>query len=255
MGQFEIKGEKTISVTPDIVEIIANCSIEEFVTSNVKAIEKTKANLKETVSKLRIKLKEIDGVLSIGITNLVYSENKNIFSNNNLGKFFGKKLENEIIVRGTVTITIKAKLEEETIKSVMQLLLDNVDIISIYDKVSVSDIEDKLTDLKAELCKKCRKDAENIVACLGSEIMGIDKIIYNSTGSFLSSKPTEYSINNSSLDWGNDDFGGLAEDDSLEVTIEDMQKINKEWVEGFVTTILERDYPISDNITVVFNVK
>lgn len=256
MGQFEIKGEKSINLKPDTVEITAICMVSEFVKNDKKVIESTKLKLKDSVSNIRKKIKDIDGVISVGNDNLNYKESKNEFSSPS--KVFGKKRDDEIYVEGNVKIIVKLKLSEDVIRNVMKVLLDNVDIVSIYDSVSVSDLEDKYTELKSELCKKCRKDADTIVECLGAKITGIDKIIYNSSGALIQPKNNSYAVPNSYInsvccldECGDEcaDFSGFGDLD-----IPDFTKINSDWVDGFVTTILERDYPISDSVTVVFNV-
>lgn len=262
MGQFEIKGTKTMELIPDTISLIVDTTVvSKGVLSKDKHIEEAKSKLKDTVTKLAYDLKDTTKDCSVSFSDLVYSECPitNMFEQPS--KSFGighKKQDIQVDVKASTVMTIKLTTRDETILSnILKLLLNSTVITNISEEISVTDIEDKYTELKSEVCKKCRKDADTIVTNLGSSITGVEKVIYNSSGSLLDSQSNKTAKTNkfqasSSFEFETD---SLFDCDDADLGDLDIQIYDDVWANGFVQTILDRKYTISDSVTVVFNIK
>lgn len=268
MGQFEIKGTKKKDLVPDVIILNVYAKVEnKNVIDDEKSISDAKDSLKSSVAKLVLDLEEVTNDCIVSFSDLSYSKSSNLFQSKDnstfgLGK---KKQENYINITASTVISIRlSSRDEDILASILKLLLNSVIIMGIYDSFDVDNIEDKYLDLKSEVCKKCRNDAEVIVESLGSEILGVDKIVYNSNGSLLDIAQdrinSSSTIKNNEFDLFNsfDSCECECDDDSLETTDNNnisSIKYDEVWVKGFVKTVLDKKYTVEDSVTVVFSIK
>lgn len=278
MGQFEIKGEKTIELVPDIIHIDVMAEKTEYgVKDNDEAIENIKSKLKESVVKLVDELEKVTDKCKVSFSNLTYNKlyNTNHFIKPET-KTFGKKKEEEKLINLSASTKIQLKIDtrdEEILSKLLCLILESIAIKNIYSSVETSNIKEKYNDLLADVCKDCKEKADKIVKNLGSEILGVDKIVYNSLGSLMDKqqKVETSSYNASNFNFRAPSFANSVinnassniELDECEnilynyenVKQEQLERYNKTWAKGFVTSILDKKSKISDEITVVFKIK
>lgn len=256
MGQFEIMGSKTIKIEPDIIKIVARIEVSKKETADV---DTAKEELKQKVAKLASDIKKVSDV-DCSFSDMWYSKSEALFAQPK--GFGGKKAIKQYDVTGSTEISIKlTSKNEEVLKEILGLLIDNASVKYINSHADVSNIDSYRSDLKRDVCKSCREDAEVITAGLGSEILGVDKIVYNSSGSLLNNEshsktvfsPSSTLFEDDDCCYGSsDDFDDDIFADSTSVNTVDYNQV---WVDGFVKTILDEMYTLSDSVTVVFNVK
>ena len=259
MGQFEIKSIKKKELVPDVIELSVYAGVENNnVLDNDKSILEAQNNLKEVVAKLVCDLEGITNDCIISFSDLSYTKSENTFQTKEFG-IGKKKQEVRVSIKASTVISIKLSTrDEDTLSSILKLLLSSVSITGIYHNFNVTNLEDEYLSLKVEACKKCRHDADMIVKSLGSEILGVSKVVYNSNGSLLnvieneSKSSNNYFSSYSEDDSFDDDFGSF--DDNLELKNDNIS-YDEIWAKGFVKTILDKKYTIEDSVTVVFDIK
>lgn len=282
MGQFEIKGEKTIELVPDIIHIDVMAEKTEYgVKDNDEAIENIKSKLKESVVKLVDELEKVTDKCKVSFSDLTYNKlyNTSPFTKPET-KTFGKKKEEKLInLIASTKIQLKIDTrDEEILSKLLCLMLESIAIKNIYSSVETSNIKEKYNDLLADVCKDCKEKADKIVENLGSEILGVDKIVYNSLGRLMDKqqKVETSSYNASNFGFGAPSFANsVMKNASFDIELdecdldecenifgnaekvkqEQLERYNKTWAKGFVTSILDKKSKLYDEITVVFRIK
>lgn len=267
MGQFEIKGTKSIDLIPDVIVLSVGAKIErKDVIDDEDSMTVAKEELKSSVAKIVKDLEDISKDCDISFSDLNYKKIPIILGKEPAFAIGKKNKVNYVDVEASTVIKIKfSTRDEDILVSVLKLLFNSVCIEYIYDSVDVLDLENKCLELKTDVCKKCRNDAEVIVESLGSEIVGVDKIVYNSNGNLLDSLNKEVNSHSyvsnpfecDSFDDCSFDFG-LSDDEEFcesESSNDSYKKYDEVFTRGFVKTILDKKYKLEDSVTVVFSIK
>ena len=251
MGQIEIGKRGIKNLTPDTItlNIIAEVYKMRVPITNTDFV---RDELKVKVTNLVNCIKVLEVAEKIKFSDLKFKEDSCV--NKESKGVFSMKAERYVDIRGYVDIDITTHSRDaDALNKMMQLLLNDTSLHSVNFDVSVEDMEKSELDLKAEICKKCREEAELIVTSLGSEIIGVSKVIYGSSGRYLSDTSMEKaktSFNTVGVsDEAFDECVDFETDLSLKVNY------NEAWADGFVRSMLDRDVYISDSITVVFDIK
>ena len=176
MGQFEIKGTKSVELVPDIIVLSVRAKIiSKNVVDDEDSMTSAKEELKSSVAKIVKDLEGISKDCDISFSDLTYQKIPAEWGKESTFGIGKKSKVNYVDVEASTIIKIKFSVrDEDVLISALKLLFNSVCIEYIYDSVEVLDLEDKCLQLKADVCKKCRSDAEVIVASLGSEILGVD---------------------------------------------------------------------------------
>lgn len=252
MGQFEIKGTKREELIPDLITLSVAAKIEKSdVLDNTESVLKTQEEIKSSVAKLVCDLESITKDCSVSFSDLRYDKISSSMPTQDTFGIVKKKKENYITISVSTTLSIKLTTRDEDIlNNILKLLLNSILIVNIFSSVDVSNYDEECQKLKAGVCKKCRADAELIVTSLGSEITGVAKVVYNSNGNLLDTKPAD---NYSADDF--DDFDSFEDEECDDSSEFDTVKYDEVWAKGFVKTILDRKYILEDSVTVVFEIK
>lgn len=254
MGQFEIKGTKREELVPDLITLIVGAKVEkENVLDSTESVLKTHEELKSSVAKLVCDLESVTKDCCVSFSDLRYDKIASSLPTQDTFGIVKKKKENYVTISASTTLSIKLTTRDETIlTNILKLLLDSIFIVNIFSSVNVSNYDEECLKLKSEVCKKCRADAEIIVTSLGSEITGVAKVVYNSSGNLLDIKPADnYSVDDF------DDFDCFEDeecDDSSDFGL-DTVKYDEVWAKGFAKTVLDKKYILEDSVTVVFEIK
>lgn len=257
VGQFEIKSIKKKELVPDVIELSVYAGVENNnVLDNDKSILEAQNNLKEVVAKLVCDLEGITNDCIISFSDLSYTKSENTFQTKEFG-IGKKKQEVRVSIKASTVISIKLSTrDEDTLSSILKLLLSSVSITGIYHNFNVTNLEDEYLNLKVEACKKCRHDADMIVKSLGSEILGVSKVVYNSNGSLLNDSKNNFKSSNNVFNDACYDEASFGDFGSCDIDLEiDNISYDEIWAKGFVKTILDKKYTIEDSVTVVFDIK
>lgn len=244
MGQFEIKSSLSRDLEPDTVKLTVEC---KFVSLNSK--EDLKKDMFESIDDIKHKLDECE-VSTAGVS--YYSTTKQFGKKS----FTGKASSNEAQVCDLTLQIVVRGINSEHLTDIMSVL-NSVDyIVSISFVTLVEDLDKEISALKKDLGAKCRNEASDILSGLGAEITGIDKVLYNSGGSLMT-VPTGA---------GNFSDGGFGSDDgfSSDVNFDSDDGFDggfggntsaRSFSTNIVNEILGQKVHISENITVLFNIK
>ena len=261
MGQFEITGSKSIEVVPSKLNIHLSICISDEVEQ--KDIATSKDKFKSIIADITSGIKQITDKCDVSFNDIIFSEKYNQI-NQQKDSLLGKKKQNMVILNGNTNLVISTTVRDaDLLTSILNKVIepDNLSITYAWFSSALEDADKIKLEVLQEACKKCKSDAELIVESLGSEILGVDKVVYNSRGNLLDTDKVEYkaktrrsnvelSANCCSCDSLSSDFGS----DSAGL-IDNLDFYNKSWAEGFVKDLLERKHTISDNVTVVFRIK
>lgn len=260
MGQFEISGDKSIEVTPDRLTICLDVLITRKIEAS--AVEARKLKFKDDIAGL---VKNIESMLdcTFSFSDIGFRSEPCLFRDKD--SLFTKKSD-LVTLTGSTTLSIKTNCRDKDllIKAITSIIsYKGLSVVNTWYAHYLNNEDDIKLGLIQDVCAKCRKDADIIVSSLGSEVVGVDKIVYNSNGNLLDSNtscvqtlPTGFtSINNGVF---SDDGGVDFDIDSAYFGSDFPNSIpdyNTVWAEGFVTELLEKKYTVYDRVTVVFNIK
>ena len=262
MGKFEVKTHISKEYPPENVSLLVQSTL----------FGKDRDDLKDKILKSVDEIKQlISGIYThdfeVTYSNIKYSESS--FKPDKRGIFKNMVVEDKIAnFNIIIDLDLGHGIDQEKLEELVSKLVMIDSVSTINYMTDLKDRESKLEAIKKELCEKCRKEAEIITASLGSEILGIESIVYHSSGILIKNSSSEDTF---SRDYGNSfgdcdlcnddecDFGGLESMSekglSIEEEFERSKKALKELGKGIVKGIIENKISIDDDITVVFNVR
>ena len=264
MGLFEISGNKTIELIPDKLYLTAKIAVTEFdVKDTEESKDKARTTLRDRVSDLAGDFsKKIGDICEISFHDISFAVGERIFDAPQSSFSFKAKKENVRLVNidamTNASIVINSR-DSEVLLKVLGVLYDTKEVVNVYNSCSISnfeDIEETKSELRADICRKCRQDADVIASNLGSEVTGVDKIVYNSSGFLIKDSRTAntgFGVRNFN-DVDIEEDGCFDEAFSSDIPPLDEQKRDY-WLEGFVKSLLDYKFTMSDSITVGFVVK
>lgn len=241
MGQFEINSSLKRDLVPDKLELSLSCVFVSIADDNIfnrkdgnKAVNKAVDELGKELRDCEIAIKKVENRLGNGkVSKKGFLSDKEI----DVQKWFSY-VTISVIVNG---------LDSERLMDIFEVLNDKDFIESIEYTVSVSNIDEEISKLKVDLGAKCKKEASDLLSGLDAEIVGVEKVVYNSSGSLLYS-PARQEANAVCLDACFDDGDLFDIDDSDEDDGEGYSA-------GIVSSIMSDRVTISDSITVMFEIK
>ena len=272
MGLFEIKKELSKEVEADNVDIKL---VFEFESLTGKDLDKKSDNI---IAEIR---KALDGVGDIKDVSAISQKLSNTFKVDSRS-LFGTKYKDSysykktVSMKFTVDITDKNKIDQ--IKNVLVKAMGfkheikdtspvNEMAIAVrieYADPYVKDILARKAEITKELMQECRKEAENIVSNLGSEISSIDTIVFNSDGDFVKARTagvmrkasTDSLENDCCYEGGLDGFPDCFDDDSDtdDFEIEKKKALRREenLIASYIDTIKNYRCKINTDVKVVY---
>lgn len=241
-GEFELKTTVERKLKPDTITLQASIVIVEKDKKEVKdKAYKELDRINKKVSGLGIETKVI-------YTNNTFTEVKDTFSKSTI---LGSKDVTTTSIRGTFDLSVvisSVKYEDDFKDKLSQI----VEIINESEYLSYLTYSTKLSnedsikmELKSEVGKKCREEANCIINGLGFKIIGVKKVLYNTSGYLFNNDNT--SVKYSAFDEDECcDFGMdcIADFNSFEES--------KSFASNVVEGIMQEEITISDSITVLF---
>ena len=187
-------------------------------------------------------------------------EIKDTFSKSTI---LGSKEVTNTSIKGTFDLNIVISSVEYNdefkgkISKIVEIINDSEYIYQLEYNTELSSAELVKLELKTEVGKKCREEAESIISGLGFKIKGIKTVLYNTTG-YLCNKDTNKRIDCDSLEFNSFDcdYGDDIWDDEASSTFDTdkTRNVNKSYANSVVEGIMQEEITITDSITVLFTV-
>ena len=250
MGEFELKTTVEKRLKPDKITLIAG----------ILVVDKDKQAVKNTVYKelerINKQVSELNLDIKIIYTNSIYNEIKDTFSKSTI---LGNKEVTNTSFKGTFDLNIVISSVEyndefkSKLSKIVEIINESEYIYHLGYNTELSSAELVKLELKNEVGKTCREEAESIISGLGFKIKGIKTVLYNTTG-YLCNKDTNKKIDMDDFgDYGDcDDMWECEESSTLDFDTDKTPNINKSYANNIVEGIMQEEITITDSITVLF---
>lgn len=246
-GEFELKTTVERKLKPDTITLQASIVIVEKDKKEVKdKAYKELDRINKQVSGLGIETKVI-------YTNYTFNEVKDTFSKSTI---LGSKDVTTTSISGAfdLSVVISSVKYEDDFKDKLSQIVETINESEYLSYLTYStklSNEDSIKmELKTEVGQKCREEANSIINGLGFKIIGVKKVLYNTSGClFNNNNSFKYNAFDEDCDEDLDeccdfDMDCIADSNSFEES--------KSFASNVVEGIMQEEITISDSITVLF---